>query len=136
MKFKIGRSKLTELKVVGVVIFRAPVTGDILYTSGKLYFASKEQYRIFKHKMLVANPEAIVKRVFIKRAKPPEYFKIDDEYMAKMLKMQFTYCPYCGCIEHWNWNHHCPVCNMSDEDFYVKTYNNSWRNGLSNIAKD
>lgn len=37
-----------------------------------------------------------------------------------------TYCPYCQSDLDWRGEGHCPVCTISDSDFYVKQYNGLW----------
>lgn len=137
MRIAIGRTKVVDLKIGAVVLLRAPFTNDILYNSGRLYFSSKAQYKLFKKKLAREDRRLQVVRVYIRRAKAPSHFKIEPDVLKRFLqeKPNNMYCPYCGSLEEWS-HKHCPVCGISATDFWVKTYNGSWESGLANAKKD
>ncbi|MCK9471808.1 MAG: hypothetical protein M0Q88_08660 [Bacilli bacterium] len=48
------------------------------------------------------------------------------------IKYDYVYCPYCRKDRKFQYNYttgysHCPVCNISDKEYYVKKYNNLWK---------
>lgn len=50
------------------------------------------------------------------------------------------WCPYCCKPRHFYWDdvfdlHRCPVCGMTDHNYYVKNYNHLWKHDLAKRKK-
>lgn len=125
--------KQTRICIVGVVRDHLD-TNKVLYSTGKILCTSKEQYRLIKRKLQDEFPHMYIYRVYLKDAKSPSFFKISDDEMNTAKKDKKTYCPYCGRLEIWK-KGICPVCGISDNEFWVKAYNDVWKNGVENAPK-
>jgi hypothetical protein len=97
----------------------------IIYNSGKLYFQ---------------NPGAA--DIFIREVSTDVEVVIVNPYMATPpveVVHNGYYCPYCQRWEYWVSSEgkykHCPVCGISDSEFYVKKYNGLWVKEMKSKSK-
>lgn len=94
----------------------------IVYNSGKIYLKERNSVDLFLEEAKERGLEA-----YEIRLKQPLY-KPEGEGDG-------YFCPYCGNWEYWvsleDAAKHCPVCGMSDHDYYVKTVNNLWLSGMT-----
>lgn len=96
-----------------VLVALKRVKNKIEYSSGLIYFNKLEDSKDFEHNMKLKGFDVV--EVDIKKSHPPD-----------RLRSTGIYCPYCKQQEVWrNTSGYkvCPVCGMSDHDFYVKKYN-------------
>ena len=129
MKLKIN-FEVNTIKVrsyILVCIKRGKKDG-IIYNSGLLYFSHKEAAELFKGKVEKTNPEIKVLYVDVYKAHKPN-----------TLDGKGYWCPYCQSWEYWksdsSGNKRCPVCKMSDNDYYVKLYNGLWVREMESMTK-
>lgn len=87
-------------------------------------------------------PDESMGRVFFKRAK--ERFGVDNTYLISLTKaipppeefiprkaQKKYWCPFCGDERRFKHNSRldsdeCPICGITDREFYVRKYNNLW----------
>lgn len=86
-------------------------------TDIELFNEVKEIFKDIKQKY----PNHIVELISRKKAFRPK----------NKAKKGYIYCPYCRQDRIFQTkastgNKHCPVCNISDRDYYVRQYNNLW----------
>ena len=95
----------------------------IVYNSGKIYLKEKSSVDYFLDEARERNLEAYEIRLKAPLHEPdPD--NMGDGY----------FCPYCGNLEFWVSGEdakHCPICGMSDHDYYVKKTNNIWTSGMT-----
>lgn len=97
--------------------------GRVTYNSGRRYFYDEEVTKQFikdvKEQLKFYHPEICT--INIKGATTPT-----DEERIEQLPGEY-WCPYCKCYETFkdlgDGYKHCPICGMSDNDFYVKIMN-------------
>lgn len=87
----------------------------ITYNSGLLYL-SHESYLELKSR-LIDQPEATIHDVLVYNNDG----SIADNYPRER-KPNKLWCPFCMTLESWK-NHKCPVCGMSDSEFWVAYHN-------------
>ena len=96
--------------------------GRITYNSGRIYLRERHSVELFLEEAKARNLEA-----YEIRLRQPLYEVTDrgDGY----------FCPYCGRWEYWvaqeDSAKHCPVCGISDHDYYVKGANGLWLQGMA-----
>lgn len=81
--------------------------------------AAKEKY--------ASRPDVIIELISRSKAYPPP---------AKLKRQGRLWCPYCCKLRAFYWDtqfdlNRCPICGISDHDYYVRTYNNLWQSQLS-----
>lgn len=123
--------KQTRVCLVGVIRNKDL---EVIYSTGRIMCSTKDQARLLRRKLLDNFPEMYVYKVYLSKAKAPSFFQISQEDMDIAKKDKKMYCPYCGRLEKWN-KKECPVCGISDNEFWVKTYNDVWKNGVENAPK-
>lgn len=109
INFKEGTIRLN--KIVYVAIKRKGK--NILYNSGLIYFTKQATADEFKDALEMKGLEVI--EVDIRTAHPP-----------KRIRPEGIYCPYCQQQNEWPKNgsyKNCPICGMSDSDFWVRKFN-------------
>lgn len=74
-------------------------------------------------------PKANIGLVSNSAAIPPDPKVIKPKQKKKTSHL--WWCPYCGDYREFslgkNSNQCCPICTISDRDYYVKTYNHLWK---------
>lgn len=94
----------------------------VTYNSGRIYFKEKSSVKLFLEEAEARGLEA-----YEIRLKQPlhEVTSTGDGY----------FCPYCGQWEYWiaqeDSAKHCPICGISDHDYYVKNANDLWLSGMA-----
>ena len=94
----------------------------VTYNSGRIYFKEKSSVKLFLEEAEARGLEA-----YEIRLKQPlhEITSTGDGY----------FCPYCGQWEYWiaqeDSAKHCPICGISDHDYYVKNANDLWLSGMA-----
>lgn len=94
----------------------------VTYNSGRIYFKEKSSVELFLEEAEARGLEA-----YEIRLKQPlhEVTSTGDGY----------FCPYCGQWEYWiaqeDSAKHCPICGISDHDYYVKNANDLWLSGMA-----
>lgn len=93
----------------------------VVYNSGKVYLRERNSVDLFLEEAEERGLEA-----YEIRLRPPfhEPEGEGDGY----------FCPYCGNWEFWvsgEDTRHCPICGMSDHDYYVKKANDLWTSGMA-----
>ena len=105
-----------------VVIVRGK-KNRIIYNSGLNYFYYTQAMEAFVRK-LKNNPNVECHTVDILQAHQPPIEESSKGY----------WCPYCQNWEYWiadaGGYKRCPICGISDNDFYVKSYNKIWHLGM------
>lgn len=102
-----------NIKVIkrAFIALKRDTKGKITYNSGLIY--------IYAHKKLDL-PEFELIEVNLKTGDTPPEEAIPKGKM---------YCPYCRQTEKWVVHEsikQCPICGMSNNDFYVKKFNGGW----------
>lgn len=95
---------------VVVVIKRSK--NKIIYNSGLLYLNHKS-YKELRDQL---SDEEDVEIVNVQ-----VYDRVADNYPRDSARGKM-WCPFCMKLEKWS-NHKCPVCGMSDSEFWVKKFN-------------
>lgn len=94
----------------------------IVYNSGKIYFQEKTSVDLFLEEAEARGLEAYEIKLKSPLYEPgPEG---GDGY----------FCPYCGNWEFWvsmEDAKHCPVCGISNHDYYVKKANDLWHKNMT-----
>lgn len=90
----------------------------IVYTTGILTFTSSKEEKRFLDTVI---PESKLQwiEVDLLKSNPPE----------KRSRAKGIYCPYCKQQEYWKstpLGRVCPICGISDHDYYVRQYNYLW----------
>lgn len=104
------------------VIVKRGRKNSIVYNSGKIYLSERSSVEVFLDEAEKRGLEA-----YEIRLKSPLYEPGDS-------KGDGYFCPYCGNWEFWirkDDTKHCPICGISDHDYYVKKANNLWSRGMS-----
>lgn len=124
MKVYIREGEAMELRsYVVVCIVRG--RNRISYNSGLTYFHHKSSVDHFISQVKSVCPESEFIMIDPYEAKPPRGDK------------KGYWCPYCECWEYWvtdNWtgSKRCPICGISNNDYYVKGYNELWVGEMKN----
>ena len=93
----------------------------VVYNSGKIYLNERSSVEIFLEEAKERGLEAHEIRLKSPLYEPGE-------------KQEGYFCPYCNNWEYWETKEdakHCPVCGMSDHDYYVKKENDLWHSRMS-----
>jgi hypothetical protein len=113
-------------KYVIVIVVRGNRKNRILYHSGLLYFYDPEErdYLVNKIRERFQKVNLEIYDVDIKDAHLPP---------GDIDKPKGTYwCPFCQSFQKFKAAEggylHCPICGISDSEYYVKRYNNLWHN--------
>lgn len=104
-----------------VVIVDRDKKRRVIYNSGKIYLKEKSSVKIFLEEATERGLEAYE----IKLRSP--LYELSPE------KGEGYFCPYCGNWEYWRSGEdakHCPICGMSDHDYYVKNANDLWHSKM------
>ena len=120
-------------RFVVVFIVRANKKHKIIYNSGLQYFYTPEDrdYIVDRVKQKFQNINLEVHNVDTYKAHAPQ----SDE-----ISRGVYWCPYCQgyhkFINGQGGYKQCPICGISDSDFYVKKYNNLWSKGVRRHRKN
>jgi len=103
-----------KVKKWAIVVISRGKKGRIIYNSKLIYFYHE---KALHH--------------FIKVLGSLEYVLVDVAQHHNFVEKGNGYwCPYCQQWEYWKATEggykKCPICGVSDSDYYVKTYNNIW----------
>lgn len=101
-----------------VVCTKTGKKNKIIYNSGLIYFRDKKSRDLFEEEISLRDSKIEVHRVDIKKAHEPKDIG------------RGLYCPYCQKWSEWSKREgtkYCTICDMSDQDFYVKQMNHRWR---------
>lgn len=104
------------------VIVKRNRKGQVVYNSGKIYLTERNSVEMLLEEAAERGLEA-----YEIRLKGP-FHEPGEE------KGNGYFCPYCGNWEYWasvDGDKHCPICGMSDHDYYVKKANHLWTQGMA-----
>ena len=119
MKLHIDNQRVILKKSVIAAVLRND-RGRVIYNTGRVYFQHDSNLRYFKRELLKINKNFEFHSIDVCEAKPPE------------TNESGTYCPFCRNTERWTshkFGHkiegykYCPICGISDGNYYVKLYN-------------
>ena len=103
------------------VIVKRDKKKRVVYNSGRVYLRERNSVDLFLEEAEERGLEAYEIRLRQPLYEPEEE---EDGY----------FCPYCGNWEFWVSGEdakHCPVCGMSDHDYYVRKANDLWTSGMT-----
>lgn len=120
-----------HVKAFVVVIIARGKKNKITYHSGLKYFYTYKSAKLFIDKVMEECPWAEFYWVDVHEAhKIPEGEEIPKKKM---------WCPYCQTIQEFKRSQggykNCPICGISDQDFYVKCMNIKYREAKANAKK-
>ena len=113
----------TKKILVGII---RNAKGRITYNTGLIYFESTELQQDFIKRASKKYPDLeLIPVDSMGHNPPPEDGKHHKGY----------WCPYCQRWEYWRTSNGyklCPICGMSDGDYYVRKYNHLWTKEMKN----
>lgn len=105
------------------VIIKRDRKQRVVYNSGKIYLREKSSVELFLEEAKSRGLEA-----YEVKLRPPLH-EVSESSGAGY------FCPYCGKWEYWvsleDSAKHCPICGISDHDYYVKNANHLWLQGMA-----
>ena len=95
-----------------VVVLKRDEKKNIIYNSGLLYLTKQNYRKLIEETSDIEGIEFCPVQV---------YGSVEDNY-PRDKKKGYTWCPFCMKNERW-YEHHCPVCGMSDSEFWIRKFN-------------
>lgn len=96
-----------------VAVIRRDSKRNIVYNSGLLYLTNKNYRKLIEETSHIDGIEYCPVQV---------YDSVENNYPREK-KPGHTWCPYCMKNERWSSQHNCPVCGMSDSEFWIRKFN-------------
>lgn len=114
---------LSPKAIVGVL---RNLKGRVIYNTGLIYFSDLGQMEELKTKLQEKQPELELHIVdTLGHNLPTE----EDKHKG-------YWCPYCCTWNYWKSDtggyKRCPICGISDGDYYVRKFNHLWANDMKN----
>jgi hypothetical protein len=107
-------------------------SGRLTYNSGVCYFKTPDEMAQTKESMLLSTEGVGIHIIEVDTRNP-------HPPTTEVVGKKGYYCPYCRQQDIWKkdffGNQICPVCGISDNDYYVKLYNHLWRFEMASIRK-
>lgn len=98
-----------------MVVIKRDSKGNIIYNSGLLYLTKQNHRKMVQE---LKGEDVEFKDVNV-------YGDVSENYPRDTARGKL-WCPYCMTLEKWS-NHQCPICGMSDREFWVQKHNYTWK---------